>query len=337
MNNQLDQYRGKALLFTSEEEIVDNNTYKTLVSVININEGMFHKIWPNFYPTKGLSNQIGAAMGIEFTSNVIMEDVYGDIIENADGSKVKKTAGVRCVKQGKRRRPDGTWQLSSPCSYVFNWNDRAELDILADAEKEPNKQKYHFPNNPDKQRREQRKHILELKKFADQRASTGAELMVIRELTGMETSFKKEDIQKGQIVVSQIVESEELQRAKAKATIDNIRLGGQVAQNINDAAALLTGSVPKVEEGFDKKFDRPSEGAHAKHEMPEQKDVSTPDLNNNGELPLKDTFENLLNSDELKNHEGAYDFYLNTVRDNNYTDEVLNWAITEITKRIEGV
>lgn len=334
MNNQLEQYKGK-LIFTSEEELVDNGTYKSLVSVIDINPSMFHKIWPNYYPTKGLSNQIGSAMGIEFLSNVKIEDVYGDIIENADGSKVKKTAGVRCVKQGKRRRPDGTWQLSSPCSYVFNWNDRAELDILADAEKEPNKQKYHFPNNPAKQQREQRKHILELKKFADQRASTGAELMVIRELTGMETSFKEADIKKGQIVVSQIVESDSLQKAKAKAQIDNIRLGGQSANNINDAAMLLTGNNPEVEKEFDEKFDRPdNKSATSKEEFEKQ----NPQVNNNsGEVSKRDTFENLLKDEILLSLEGAKTFYENTVIENHYSDEVLDWAISEITNKIQEV
>ena len=331
MNKQLEKYKGK-LVFTTEEEIIDNGTYKTLITVIDINKTMFHSIFPGFYPRKGLTDQIGSAMGIEFTSNIKIEDVYGDIVEMPDGSKVKKTAGVRCVKQGKRRRPDGTWQLSSPCSYVFNWNDRAELDFLADIEKASG-QKYHFPNNPDKQRREQRKHILELKKFADQRASTGAALMVIRELTGMETSFKDTDIQKGQIVLSQIIESEAFQNRKAQAEIDNIRLGGLSAQKIDNAAFLLTGGKTNVAEGFDEKFDRPDN--KPVNDVPSSEPVKEKIVNSSGELSKKETFENLLKDPALESYDGAYDWYLNTVTENNYSNEVLDWAITEITNKIQ--
>jgi hypothetical protein len=337
MNNQLEQYKGKALVFTSEEEMVDNSIYKTLVTVIEISKDMFHEIKPNFYPKKGLSNQIGSAMGIEFTSTIKMEDVYGDIVEMSDGSKVKKTAGVRCVKQGKRRRPDGSWQLSSPCSYVFNWNDRAELDIISDSEKAgqtwPNgnsKCKYHFPNDLAKQKREQRKHILELKKFGDQRASTGAELMVIRELTGMETSFKDADIKKGKIIVSQIVKSEALQKAEAKAQIDNIRLGGKNAQAIDDAALLLTGSNTNVSKEFEEKFERPDN-----KKPTTENDTIIHEDKQSGEVSKRDTFDNLLKDETLKSLNGAVDFYTANVMENDYTDEVLDWAISEMTNKIQ--
>ena len=53
-----------------------------------------------------------------------------------------------------------------------------------------------------------RKKFLELQKFGVQKARTGAELAVIRELVGMPTGFDKKDVEKGcQMLFSQVIEN----------------------------------------------------------------------------------------------------------------------------------
>ncbi len=338
-SNFLQEYNGKALIFTNEEEQVNNEIYATLNTVIEINADMFHNMGtqnkPVFYPKKELSNQIGAGMGIEFMPNMVMEEVFGDEVIDESGNRIRKVAGIRCIKQGKRRRPDGTWQLSSPCSYVFNWQDRAELDFLADEEKwgqtwndGNTKCRYYFGEDRDRTRRERRKHILDLKKFADQRASTGAELMVIRELTGMPTAFKADDLAKQRMVVSQVCESKAYQKVKARAHVDNIRMGGHIAQDINEAAGLLTGGSTKVQENVTPQQKRqPDPPAETKQENPPTESTGNPLLDEFNEL-LKD--ENVLSKPGMKEH------YEKLLRDNGDSDDFLTWAIGDIKMVIGG-
>ncbi len=248
MIKNLDDYKGKALILTTQEEQVDTPFYESMITEIRISPDMFHKIYPGYYPKKELTNQIGAGMGIDFLPNVRLENVYGDEVTYPDGRKVRPITGLRCFKQGRRMRPDGSYQLSDPQPYEFNWEDRAELDFLADEEK--GGKRYGTPTK-------KRQHVLELKKFATQRAGTGAELAVIRNLTGMPTGFKDADLKSGLMVVSQIVKSKEYQAEEAKAKIDNIRNGGLIADNLNNVAGLLTGNTPDIQDDFNNKFERP--------------------------------------------------------------------------------
>ena len=238
----------KALQYYRENEVVNNELYRTQVTDLIVVKDEFHAIWPNLAPGKSLINKIGSASGVEFLPSIKTDPEYGDEIINPDGSRLRKQCGVTIVVQGRKMRPDGSWQYSSPCPYTFNWDDRAELDFLAD--EEAGKGKY---NSPIKKR----KHVLELKKFGTQRASTGAQLKVIRELTGMPTAFKEQELtQSGwKMSFSQIIKSEKHQAAEAHAKIENIRNGGQIGQGIESASLQLTG----VSAGFENTFDRPDE------------------------------------------------------------------------------
>lgn len=323
--SDLSQYNeSNALIYTTPEEQIKNSLYQTMNTVINVNKDQFHSIYPNLYPKKELTNQIGAGMGIEFINDSKLDEVYGDLVEYPDGRKVRKVEGYRCTKQGRRRRPDGTWALSSPGIYEFNWINRSELDFLADEEKEAGKQKYTFPTDAVKDKRRKLLHIEELKKFAAQRASTGAELVVIRELTGMSTSFKANDIAKGVIVVSQIVEAQAYQMEKAKATIENIRSGGHIGEQSDHAVELLTGKKSNVQEDIKK-----TEGKTPEPEPEPEKKVDPP-LKPKG---LREQFEELEGDAKPLSSPGYAD-YLDSVEKNKYSDPVLEWAITEIMTRL---
>lgn len=303
MNNALTYYR--------PEEVVQNELYSTQVTELVVTKDEFHAIWPNLAPGKSLINKIGSASGVEFLPNTRIDTVYGDVVMNADGSQVKKPCGVRCIKQGQKMRPDGSMQISSPCTYEFNWEDRAELDFIAD--EESNKGKYKTPLA-------RKKHVLELKKFASQRASTGAELMVIRELTGMPTGFKEAELKAGGWVMkfSQICKSKAHQEAEAKARIDNIRNGGAIASGINETAGLLTGETVDVGADFDNYFDRPTK--------PAENPVQPPPEEQNPVLTPRQEFDAML----AKVSQAAKDHYGPLAEQQNYSLEFLQWAIGDM-------
>ena len=312
MKSIIEEYQGKALILTRSEEQVDNSIWKTLNTVISVTPDMFHNMGtknkPQYYPGKALTNLIGSAMGIEFSSDIRVEYVYGTETTHPDGTKTKEPVGVRCIKQGKRRRPDGTMQVSSPCPYTFNWIDRAEEDFLKDMDNIGQKwpdgnpmQKYNFPDNPQKEKIAQRRHILELKKHAEQRASTGAELIVIRELSGMQTSFTESDLKDGIIVVSQIAKSDEYQKLEARAKLDNLRLGGSIASSVDEASSLLTG------DSFGNEFDRPTPAEKPEEKPPvapseSAKDIGVPEYTAKP-VPGEKEYEALIEkaNDEIKN------------------------------------
>ncbi len=88
---------------------------------------------------------------------------------------------------GQKRQPDGS-MLPEDASYEFNADERAELDFI---------------NQPSKYSGDvaKRKHILELAKFGEQRAVTGAQHALIHKLAHVARSFKTpEELMRGMIV-----------------------------------------------------------------------------------------------------------------------------------------
>lgn len=336
----LNDYKGKALVFTTQEEQIRTELFKTLNTIISINEDMFHKMGtkkkPLYYPKKELTNQIGSAMGIEFFPSVLIQEIYGDIQINADGSRVQKISGVKCIKQGKRRRPDGSWQSSSPCVYAFIWEDRAEEQILLDEDNVGQtwpdgntKAKYNFPNDLAKEKRARRKLLLDLKKFAYQRASTGSELMVIRELTGMQTALTPNEVSMGSIVCSQIVKSDHYQAKEAQAIIDNIRLGGSEAAKANEAANLLTGNTTDITGEFNDKFKRPEKQAPKADPEPVE-----PQGGSENQETLGREYTKIINDDKVP--QDYRDFIEQNIPENGPDDDFYRWAISDMQKRFFG-
>jgi hypothetical protein len=88
---------------------------------------------------------------------------------------------------GQKRQPDGT-MLPDDASYEFDAEKRAELDAI---------------NQPSKYGTDigKRKHLLELAKFGDQRAVTGAQHSLIHKLAHVARSFKTpEELMRGMVV-----------------------------------------------------------------------------------------------------------------------------------------
>ena len=328
-SKDLSSYSGNAIVLTRSEAQVNNELYTTVLTEIDISSNDFWNMYPGYSPKKDLVERIASAMGVEFYNNSKMDERFGDITEYPDGRKVRKMEGYLCTKQGKRRRFDGSWEDSAPKEYEFNWVGRTKLDILADEEKSNDKRKYTFPDNPEKQARRREVCFENNKKFASQRASTGAELNVIKYFAAM-PSFTDALIKKGKIVVSIVVKSENLQKLEAAAHIENIRMGGNIAANIDDASTLLLGSSSS------------SSGNTNKIAPVEKKEENKPDpVKPDEPMTLEQRYESFLELPELKdadfmidNHSVKIDYISNIVEDNQRVEGVLNWAIEVLMARI---
>ena len=323
----LSQYEGKAIMLTNQESQVSNKFFRSQVVVIPINMDMFHAMGGgNFYPNKGLSNTISHGAGIEFLPSIRMNDVYGDETVHADGSKTRKVVGKECIKQGRKMKPDGTWTTSSPCIYEFNFMDRAELDLISKG------------NVSDIQKR---KKILELKKFSSQRASTGSELMVVRELIGSKTAFTKDEINLGQIVVSRIEKTEDFQEALAQADVENRRNGGLIADRINNTTMQLTGETIDSSGDFNNHFTRPkkTEQSNNSEQSGNSEQSKQPDNSDQGfktepikpETP-KEEYERFCTENNIQDN---WRTQLDpTLEEQNYSKESVDWAIGEMRARL---
>jgi len=202
----LNQSASKGLVFARREEIeAVAPQYEPIVTVIDFEPTDFVDVgMGNMYPGKSATNRISDAAGVSF-----LRDVGGTReVGSWSSVKVAKQPGgfwqatgeykVIGTAQGQRLKPDGTPRLSSIREYEFNVVDRANEDFLKDAGRSDGA-KYTSEVSA-------LKHLYELKKFATQRASTGAELGVVRELVGLPTAFKKDQIGRP-MVFSQIVEN----------------------------------------------------------------------------------------------------------------------------------
>lgn len=90
---------------------------------------------------------------------------------------------------GDKRQPDGTLQ-ETDASYEFDAEKRAELDFIND-------KRGNYTSDVAK-----RKHVLELCKFGEQKAVTGAQLALIHKLAKIPASFKSADeLKRGMIVL----------------------------------------------------------------------------------------------------------------------------------------
>lgn len=176
----LKQYQGdsNALVLVNEEDLHTQRMFVPVVTKIPVTKADFHDypIQGRMMPKSHHVDRIGEAAGVEFV----------------DGGTRKEgeNAWVGWA-QGRRRMPDGSWRTSSVQEYEFNVDDRAEEDFLNDTKNRYNSEVA------------KRKHVIELRKAARQRASTGARLRVIRELVGIPIAFAKEDFQRA-LVVSRI-------------------------------------------------------------------------------------------------------------------------------------
>lgn len=217
----INQHAGKSLVFASREEVENvSPQYEPVVSMLELSKDDFTDVGlGNMYPGKSATNKIADAAGISFIPGIGGTREEGSwsavrLFRQPVGDKgfwqaqgVFKVIGVA---QGQRLKPDGTPRYSSPREYEFNPVDRANEDFLKDYQE--NKGKYISEISA-------LKHLQELKKFATQRASTGAQLAVIRELAGVPTGFKSNQLFTVEGKVKPMVFSQTIENSRFKMDI----------------------------------------------------------------------------------------------------------------------
>lgn len=199
-----------AIVYVMNDNVTSlGDKYEIEVTTLNFKEDDFFKIpgGGKFYPLKPAQNAIAEAAGISFTDN-------SGTKEEGVFSKLKyEMAGKVCIidgdfsivgwAQGTKKQSDGTLRMSSVLSYEYSVTDRGNRDILNSI----GKVGY---NKEDKTIRTEimaMKKALEHKMFARRKASTGAQLAVIRELVGMPTGYTAEEIKKP-MVFYKVIESQ---------------------------------------------------------------------------------------------------------------------------------
>jgi hypothetical protein len=179
-----------ALIFVDQGGMVENTPlYKLDVTemVINKDDDCWN-ISGKFMPKKEIVNRIGDACGVTF--------IFGDTetvpIEDHNGKRLVYVSKA----QGKKLMPDGTYRQSSVCSYTYDYVLRAMLDYDVTELNAATKQKRRTNRDGKLYGPNLERYIMELQKHGDQKANTGAQLRVIRELAGMPEAFAEKDIQK---------------------------------------------------------------------------------------------------------------------------------------------
>jgi hypothetical protein len=205
----LTSFKNASMKFARQEDFENvSQQYQPVVSIVHFEPKDFVDVgMGNMYPGKSATNRIGDASGVSF-----LEGVGGTREEgSATAIKIVKQAGgyfqiegkyiVIGSAQGERLKPDGTPRKSSVCEYGYDVVNRTNAEIVKDFQKDQNEQKLTTEIAC-------RQKFLEVQKFAVQRARTGAELGVIRELVGLPTAFKKGEVANGcDMLFSQVIEN----------------------------------------------------------------------------------------------------------------------------------
>jgi hypothetical protein len=179
------------LVFAEKDDLRKHRLFFPEIVVIHATPDDFHNISGNFMPKRHHMDRCAEASGITFLENNCTVET-----RVIDGDKVYIGHA-----QGQKRLPDGQFRKSSVSNYEFNPKKRAEEDILRDT-----KGKYSGPDGE----KEKKLLLLTYEKFGMARADTGARLRVIRELTGMQISFKPNEIQKAMVFCRIAVDTDEM-------------------------------------------------------------------------------------------------------------------------------
>ena len=272
--NKVEKYRDdNALVFVNEEDLNTQRIFIPEVSLLQSKAEDFHKISGKMMPKSYVVDRIKLLAGISF--------LPGFCGTRKEGSDV--WVGFA---QGSRRLPDGTLAYSNVTEHEFDVTVRSQEDFLND--------KY----DKYKTARAKEKHILELRKFARPRASTGARLRVIRELVGMPTAFDPKDALKPMVFCRVALNTDALLADPAtRGQALNQAMGAQ--QQIYGPPAIEA-KVEDVVEGEEEGVDEPSTAPPPPDD--EAFPVSEPDPATDVESPIEVAMAKLdewLGSDDL--------------------------------------
>jgi hypothetical protein len=219
-------------------------------------------------PKPELMYRIADARGISGGDNSKIDTIIEEVDINpmlcrpldAPSTMKKMVVGKKCMKFSTVLEEDGTLRRSSACTSVYNVWERC-LELWSKEELETNgyenvktgryeyfkkdhygdyyvKGQYSYPVKYNTQFKRKAHFDAEMK-FAAAKAETKAYLKTIRELAGLMTGYKREDLVKGYLVFAKIRRSKSVLKLETAARIDAIRHGIEPGRQ---AAALLFGA-----------------------------------------------------------------------------------------------
>lgn len=174
--------RSKGALIFAPQNLDTPELYKAEATIIQARPDEFHNMKGKYMPNKSVCDRISEGAGIDFIA-----ESCGVKTETRDDDLGKRTVFIGYA-QGRVRLPDGSWRKSTLEEYEFDPKLRADIDAA---------------NKSDPERK---RLYLDYAKIARQRASTGARLRVIRQLTGMPVTFTENETAKP-LVFSRIVQN----------------------------------------------------------------------------------------------------------------------------------
>lgn len=232
-----------------------------------------------FMPTPETMYNIAEARGISGGDNSIVAPIYEEVdlgfmnLEKVP-SFYKMLVGYRCTKFSTVMEEDGSVRRSSPCTIDYNvFNRCSELwakeevttegySVLKEGEykvkeygnyvtkngfyyKKPftknGKTTYYDAEPKYNTRYKRRAHFQAELKFAQQKAETKAHEKTIRELAGLMTGYKKEDLASGCLIFAKIKKSKEALKMEQAAELTRISQG---LNKQDPAAKMLFGEEP---------------------------------------------------------------------------------------------
>jgi hypothetical protein len=179
----IDQQRTAGALVFAAPNLECPPLYKAEATVIQARPDEFHNMKGKYMPNKAVVDRIGDAAGVDF-----IDRNCGVTTELREDDMGKRTVFVGTA-QGRVRLPDGSWRTSTVEEYEFDPYLRANIDASSPNAKQSEKQ-----------------YRLDYMKVGRQRASTGARLRVVRQLTGMPVTFSQAETLKP-LVFSRIVQN----------------------------------------------------------------------------------------------------------------------------------
>lgn len=178
----IDNARQRGALIFAPQNLECPELYRAEVTEIAARSDEFHNMKGKYMPNRAVTDRISEAAGIDFIAAQCR--VVSEIREAMPEFDLPRRTVFIGYAQGRVRLPDGSWRNSTVSEYEF--------DPMLRAVKE---------GKPAKSRE-----ALEYATFARQRASTGARLGVIRQLTGMPVTFTQVEISKP-LIFSRIVQN----------------------------------------------------------------------------------------------------------------------------------
>lgn len=185
----------------------------------------------NLMPNPNILYKIAEACGISGYRDSNTAPVYQEVnvneMERKDGYQmVKIHVGYESIKTSHVLTEDGTPRDSSPCTAQYNAWDRAMV-LWTKEEKytEGYTKEGKYPAKY-KSKYDRKAHFADLMKFALKIAETQAYGKTIRELAGLKTGYKEDEIKSGLMIFSRIRISKTMLKLKAAAELTAIERGG---------------------------------------------------------------------------------------------------------------